>query len=269
MLHFRKLSIKGCLPAMCMALLAASCTKLPEDVLDKKEMVSLLVDIHKGESVVDIQRGIYGRDSMKKMVKQSILLKHGITQARLDTSFVYYGHHIEDYLEIYDDVIKKLEEELKASNGNKNRAPVFAEGDSVNVWHLSPMYKLSADDGLRNIVFEIPKDDNWREGDNYLLQFKIINSRQQSPQFKATLYARYDSGRVELRPVSSVVNGWMKVRLVTDSTMLPASVFGAINYDLAAGENVYLDSVSLVRTRNRKETYFERNGQRKLNFPPE
>lgn len=238
------------------------CKNLPDGVLGKKEMADLLIDIHKGESVVEMQRGIYRNDSLRKVVKQSILLKHGVTQAQLDTSFVYYGNHIEDYLEIYDDVIKKLEEELTTAKGSKGNIPVFAEGDSVDVWQLPHLYRLSADDELQNIMFNIAKDDTWKPGDNYMLKFKVVNSRQQSPKFKAVMYARYDDGRLELRPSTSLSNNWIKVRLVTDSAMMPESVFGAIAYTLDKGETVYLDSISLVRTRNRKDTYNERHGQR-------
>lgn len=244
------------------------CTKLPEEVLDKKEMSSLLVDIHKGESVVEMQRGVFSTDSMKKVIKQSILMKHGVTQAQLDTSFVWYGNHIEDYLEIYEDVISRLEEEQLTVKGNRLQSPVFAEGDSIDIWPLSNTYKLSVSEELQNVTFEMKCDSTWKNGDNYILQFKLINNRQQVANAKAIIYAEYENGRVEFRPSSAINNDWVKVRLVTDSTMQPLSVYGAIMYEYSPNENVYLDSVSLVRTRNRKETYFERNGQRTILLKP-
>lgn len=265
MLCFKK-SIFGCVTAGCMTFGVIGCTKLPDGVLDKKEMAELLTDIHKGESVVEMQRGVYSGDSMKKVVKQSILLKHGVTQAQLDTSFVWYGNHIEDYLEIYEDVIKRLEDEQKTVKGNRSRTPVFAEGDSIDIWPLSHTYKLSDSDILQNINFEIARDSTWRNGDNYILQFKCLNTRQQVMQAEAVIYAVYDDGRVEFRP-SSTMNNWVKVRLVTDSMSQPISVFGSISYQFEPSENVYIDSVSLVRTRNRKDTYSERNGQRTFTFP--
>ncbi len=242
------------------------CTKLPDGVLDKKEMAALLADIHKGESVVEMQRGVYSGDSMKKVVKQSILLKHGVTQAQLDTSFVWYGNHIEDYLSIYEDVIKQLEEEQKTVKGSKNQSPVFSEGDSIDIWPLSRTYKLSDSNILQNINFAMERDSTWKNGDNYILQFKLVNNRQQVPQARAVIYAVYADGRVEFRP-SSTLNNWVKVRLVTDSTVQPVSLAGSISYQFEPKENVYIDSVSLVRTRNRKDTYFERNGQRTIVFP--
>lgn len=265
MLCIKKM-IVWCIPACCAAVCTIGCTQLPDGVLDKKAMTDLLVDIHKGESVVEMQRGIYSGDSMKKIVKQSILLKHGVSQRQLDTSFVWYGNHIEDYLAIYEDVIQRLEDELKTTKGNRSQSPVFAEGDSIDIWPMPHTYKLSEKDVFQNIVFEVAKDDTWKNGDNYILQFKLINSRQRVPQVKAVIYAEYEDGRVEYRP-SSISNDRLKVRLVTDSTLQPTAVFGAISYQLEQGETVYLDSVSLVRTRNRKDTYFERNGQRTFMTP--
>lgn len=245
-------------------LMTVGCNRLPEGILGKDEMVDLLVDIHKGESVVEMQRGIYRNDSLKKRVKQSILLRHGVTQAQLDTSFAYYGHHIEDYIEIYDKVIDNLETEVKDLKGYRGQTPIFAEGDSVDIWQLPRLYKISYADDARNIIFDIPRDSTWRKGDNYTLQLKILNSRQPQPSAKATLYAVYDTVKVELRPSTTVTNGHIKVRLVTDSTMLPDMVYGNITYDLLPGENIYIDSLSLVRTRNRKEHYYERNSQRTI-----
>lgn len=266
LLRFKK-SIAGYTAAVCAALCLYGCNKLPDGVLDKNEMVDLLVDIHKGESVVELQRGIYYNDSLKKVMKQSILLKHGVTQAQLDTSFVWYGNHIEDYLEVYDEVISRLEGELKEVQVSGMATPVFAEGDSTNVWPMSSTYKIADGDFYRNIIFEINPDENWKNGDNYQLQFKAVNSRQHVPNVKAVVYAEYDNGRVEFRPSSSLNNNWLKVRLVTDSMKMPQKVFGSISYELEPGENVYLDSISLVRTRNRRETYYERNGQRAFTLP--
>lgn len=249
----------------CIVIFMISCKKLPEGVLGEKEMVDLLVDIHKGESVIDFQRGIYYNDSLKKTLKQSILLKHGVTQSQLDTSFVWYGNHIEDYIKIYDEVITRLENELTEVKGNNMSTPVFAEGDSINVWPLSSTYKFTDRDLITNLLFELQPDNTWQNGDNYQMQFKVVNSRQSNPEVRAFVYAKYDNGRVEFRPSSTSYNNWIKVRLVTDSTKMPVKIYGAISYQPQNGENIYIDSISLVRTRNRRDTYYERNGQRSFN----
>ena len=61
------------------------CKSTPNEVLPQEDMAQLLADIHIGESIVDGERTKYYNDSLKKTVKQSILVKHRVTQSQLDT----------------------------------------------------------------------------------------------------------------------------------------------------------------------------------------
>lgn len=239
---------------------AASCKKVPDYVLDQDEMASLLIDIHKGESVIEYERSRYGTDSLKKLMKQSVYARHGVTAETVDTSFVWYGNHIEDYLKVYDVVIERLEDELAKSNAPAE-APVFAAGDSVDVWGDIHRYRLSGNQRLGYLSFDIKRDDNWDHGDNYHLQFKLINSKPQS-KFKYAIFARYDDGTVESKSSVTSSDGWSKMRLVTDSTKTAVGIFGYVYYDVAPGETVFLDSVALVRTRRQPSNYYQRNGLR-------
>ena len=108
------------------ALLFASCDRTPDYVIKPDDMASLLVDIHKGEGVVDLNSSAYRSDSARKVLKQSIYMRHGVTAEQVDTSLVWYGHNIEKYIEVYDKVIAQLEKELKD-------ADVAASGEKVQL----------------------------------------------------------------------------------------------------------------------------------------
>ena len=117
-----------------------ACDRTPDYVIGPKEMTSLLVDIHKGESVIDLNRSAYSSDSMRKVVKQSIYAKHGVTAEQVDTSLVWYGHNVEKYIEIYDGVIEQLEKDIKnadVSSGGE-RLHLAVVGDSVDAWSDVP-----------------------------------------------------------------------------------------------------------------------------------
>lgn len=238
-----------------------SCKKTPDWVLDKDDMASLLIDIHKGESVIEYERSRYYNDSLKKVMKQSIYARHGVTAEMVDTSFVWYGNHIEDYLEVYDVVIDRLENELNQSNSSVD-VPVFAAGDSIDVWAGSPRYRINYSIPLRNIAFSASVDENSEAGDNYMLQFKIMNPRTVPSKVKAGLYAEYDGGIIESKTGTATNEGWLRVRLVTDSTKTIKSVYGNISFGVSEGESFYIDSLSFVRTRKNAVTYIQRGGQR-------
>ncbi|MDE6458729.1 MAG: DUF4296 domain-containing protein, partial [Muribaculum sp.] len=79
------------------ALLFLSCDRTPDYVISPDDMASLLVDIHKGEGVVDLNSSAYRGDSARKVLKQSRYMRHGVTAEQVDTSLEWYGHNIEKY----------------------------------------------------------------------------------------------------------------------------------------------------------------------------
>ena len=78
--------------------MCVGCNSTPDYVISQEKMAQLLVDIHIGESVVDANMQEYELDSVKKALKQSIYIKHGVTSEQVDTSFIWYGENIEKYI---------------------------------------------------------------------------------------------------------------------------------------------------------------------------
>lgn len=128
---------------LCLALTvtAVACDSRPDGVLSHDEMVALMVDIHKGESMVESNQRSFPTDSTRQAFKQSLYARHGLTTAQADSTFAWYGYHMEEYIEVCDDVIKRLEAELAtaratagASSSGLGNIAVSVEGDSVDVW---------------------------------------------------------------------------------------------------------------------------------------
>ncbi len=53
---------------------------IPDD-----EMAELMADIHTAESVVDTERRVFATDSMRRLLKQSVLARYGYTMADFDS----------------------------------------------------------------------------------------------------------------------------------------------------------------------------------------
>lgn len=252
---------------LCAAIAMSSCKRLPDGVLDEKRMVALLVDIHKGEGLADMERSNFQNDSVKKLLKQSIYLKHGVTAAEVDSSFVWYGKNLADYMIIYDKVVEELESELKEDKAKGNMAPVFAEGDSVDIWNAAPSYRIDYRLPVGNIVFNIENDANSKMGDNYTIQYKMLNKRDGGMKVKSALFVKYDDGMVEYRTNETGAEGWSRLKIVSDSTKNIDRIYGYLSFDPSQGEVVFLDSVGLVRTRLASRNYHERGNLKRI-YPP-
>lgn len=238
------------------AIVAAGCSRRPDGVLSKGDMASLLADIHQGEGVIENERGTYYNDSLRRLLKQSIYQRHGVTREQVDSSMMWYGMHVEEYMEVYDKVIEILEKrqrEAEALSSQTREAgsastSLSLEGDSVDVWTL-PRHLRFYDLAYNNyITYRINKDSYWQEGDRYTLRLKAIN-----PRFPvdALVMVEYFDQSVDISNRSLHGPGWHEVSLSLNPDKDARAVYVSINYEPAADESMHLDSISLLRQRHR------------------
>ena len=236
------------LPAAFALLIAAGCSGTPDGVLSSEKMASLMADVYTGEAVIDFNPTIYNDDSTKKIVKQSVLEAHRITQADFDSSIVWYGRHIEDYIKVCDRAVEILEARYALIPDDPDgRSLMVVAGDSAQVWPGSPFYHITYSTPARYLTFNLPKDDNWTSSDRYELGFKLLNQRSLVNSFIGVEYA--DGGTTYVTGNTSS-EGWSRINISLDSTRTANSVYGFIKLDPQPGEHIYVDSISLIRTRS-------------------
>lgn len=248
-----------------LTIIISACGSTPDNVIPQEKMALLLADVHKGESVIEYNRTTFNNDSMKKVMKQSVYARHGVTSEQVDTSFVWYGHHVEEYIKVYDRVIEILEHDLDAANSmdSSNSLQLAIAGDSVDTWQSARHYRFDRYSPARYISFAITPDDNWENGDNYLWQFKSINGRSAVSSF---IGIDYESGPSEFTTRTSGDDGWLRLRITVDSTRTPTRLYGYLRVSPVSGENIYIDSVSLIRTRLNPLEYNRRYQLKRFNY---
>ncbi len=246
------------------AIFISGCNSTPDEVLPKEEMAQLLADIHIGESIVDAEHTKYYNDSLKKVVKQSILVKHGVTQAQLDTSFAWYGYNIEEYIAVYDRVIEILDNDIKELGaGKEEHVKISLDGDSVDTWQEINHYNFSRYSPSQFITFNLSKDRYWEKGDFYTWRMKLINN---ITPLKWGIAADYEDGTSEFINMTISNEGWNEIKLITDSTKSLNRVYGYIFVVPNENEVIYLDSITLVRMRSNKDIYHQRFGQKQFDY---
>ena len=89
---------------LCLSMFLA-CTTKPVYVLSDKKMENVLFDLYIAEVEINENSGIFYNDSAKKQdLLQSVFKKHKISQARFDTSLVWYNANLKRYLKVNDQV---------------------------------------------------------------------------------------------------------------------------------------------------------------------
>ncbi len=241
-------------------LLIVGCGKKDKIVLDKDEMASLMADIHIAEAVVDLNHNIFNNDSSKMLLKQSIYAAHGVTAAQVDSSYKWYGHHVEDYMDVYDRTIKILNERQEELLSASNRQIAVA-GDSVDVWPMSTRFEFSRRSPSRLITFSVPVDSNWQNNDVFTLRFNMATAVN---PVTARMVVEYANGTSYYNLAAGKNKGIGEVSIRVDSTLSPVRIAGYIIARPENNEIVRIDSISLVRLRHHlSKKYFS---QRPFNY---
>lgn len=93
----------------------------PENLLSKKKMVEMLIDVHIAEATYQNNRA---RDSLVRNSSSvnfyySVLEKHQVRDTVFEKSFVYYAAFPKEFEKMYRDVTNKLSEMEQEFSGRK------------------------------------------------------------------------------------------------------------------------------------------------------
>ena len=113
--------MKRLLYILLLLILLSSCAIRPDEVLSNKEMVSLLVDLHCAEGILQVAGYNYGHESEVEQYYQVILDEHGVTQAQFDSSLVWYTEHPAYFSRVYPKVRKQIQQLVDEAQLNQNR----------------------------------------------------------------------------------------------------------------------------------------------------
>ena len=229
----------------------AACSHDPDYVIGEKDMVDLLVDVHKAEAVIESNYNQYSSKADKKKLREAVFLKHGITQEQFDTNLVWYGHHIEDYMKIYEQVVERLKaenEEAKKLLAEDNSQTMSQPGDSVDVWKQRRAHVFDTRQASNLLTFDIAPDENFRTRDYFELRFKVLLLPKLSVKPQVYLAARHINPDIVYNQLDIDREGWHSLPLQTDSAMALSRINGYIVLPMqTVPGTMYVDSLTLIR----------------------
>ena len=147
---------------------------VPSEYIQPGDMEDILYDYHlalamsrqKGGSDVDFNRSLYF---------QSVLKKHGVTEAEFDSSLVYYYSHVYRLKDIYSEVNQRLSDEatgLGVAVGDINRYSQYSTtGDTANIWNQQTDLLLVPCPTMNRYDFTVKVDSTFKKGDSFMFQF--------------------------------------------------------------------------------------------------
>lgn len=249
-----------------LAVSLGACDKAPNGIIKESDMAPLMADLAIADTYADQHNADFPTDSTRMVLKQSVFLRHGVTQEDYDRALEWYAANMDVYTKVCDNTIKILYDRRRDIDPNAmpaahqpadatnptGRRTYPARGDTADIWTQPRTFLLTQ--GLQRglIAFDLIPDDQHRTGDKYTLQFRLHNA---AARVSVTLAADYGDGATSLVNRYLPEGNWNQIVLQTDTTRALRRIYGSINYNMRTRSVALIDSVALLRTHLDRESY--------------
>jgi hypothetical protein len=243
-----RLRIYGIIVLIC---LAASCSRVPKNIISEKKMRVVLYDMQIAEAFVETQNDLYRTSDKRHTVYDAVFAKHNITQADYDTSLVWYGKHIDIYMDIYKLVFKDVNASI-ATLGDIKPNPLSGEmsaKDSIDIWIYNRSFAFSPDRVFNTLTFDIAPQAPYSSGSSYVLGISVwgISSAMEHKP-KIHISAVHADTIISVNKELSE-DGYHELILKTIATKQIKRVYGymTMNNAEASYYRLYLDNIRLMK----------------------
>ena len=138
--------------------------------ISQSEMEDILYDYHIADAMAREAKGGYDKNSL--VYRAAVLKKYGVTQAKFDTSMVYYMRHTDVLHKMYENIAERMEEEARNLGADASGGSLTAMGDSADVWKGPTSMVLIPNQPYNLYTFDFRTDTTFHKGDHILLAFK-------------------------------------------------------------------------------------------------
>jgi hypothetical protein len=229
----------------------SSCSKTPDGVLPEQQMKDMLIDMHLAESLINENFHTYADSASKAALFEAVFRKHGITQAVYDSSLVWYGKHLDVFLEVYGLADNEINNRIRAIGDVQAAASTAnnANLDSMDIWPRRNLLDLYPKAAFNATTFNIHPPLPYPAGSSFRLHLRLWGVDKRMGHFpEVRLMAELGDTAVALTDTLRA-NGIHVLRLNTPEGFPIRSLHGYIRLD---GEDstyykIYIDKLRLMK----------------------
>lgn len=171
----------------------------PSGVLSESQMENLLFDYHMAQSMAESTSGDIAAN--RYLYVQAVLQKHRVSEAEFDSSMVYWCAHSEKLRLIYKRINDRVQARANAEGVNaeisNTYANLSADGDTANIWNMSPECIIVNNVRDNHFTFSMAADSTFRPGDTFLWSLKpLFLSKNGMSEAYADLVVEYSNDSV-------------------------------------------------------------------------
>lgn len=245
------------------SLVALSCSPgVPGEYIQPDELEDILYDYYVSQAMAsqgqNREQAIFNRN----VYFNAVLKKHGITEAELDSSMVYYYSDTKRLYNIYLKLSERIGNDAMGLGASVREIGKYsqlrADGDTANIWQESQTAILMPLPPYNRVDFSIKADSTFMCGDSFLFNF-MTEFMYQSGTKDAVVYVaiRYDNDSISTHSTHVGVSGLSQLRIPANASNTVESIDGFIYLSRGNDESqtlklMFISQIQFVRFHAKK-----------------
>lgn len=167
-----------------------ACTRRPFSVISPSDLQDIMVDLYIAEAIYNTNYGGFKTDEEQEKLINSVLLKHNISRAELDSSMVWYSDNLDELNKINEAVGKSLNRLDTIYRDNAPPKIIYKFTDFTN--ENLPI-SFSLDSTIATLAFRMDSTKLYAQGDpeEFNFSFDVLGLDTITNQLESCVYFHY------------------------------------------------------------------------------
>jgi len=211
-----------------------------------------MYDMQLAEAFIETNNDIYNTTDRQLALYNSVFAKHEISQALYDSSLVWYGKHLDLYVQLYKLVQKDFNKTID-NLGDIKPNPLSGEvsnKDSVDVWIYQRNYTFSPNQTRNFVSFDIQPKLPYSSGSSYLLSVDVWGIQPQLNYHPIISINAVQNDTIITINKTIKADGCYEVLLKTATTKQVKRIYGYIFLNTSFNQKnyrIYIDNISMIK----------------------
>ena len=237
---------------ICISMLLVACSRTPKGIIPDQKMKQILVDMQLAEALIQTEPSAYPTYEERRALYRTIFNKHNVTEAAYDSSMIWYGKHLEQYMRIFESALTDIKRQIDLIGDIKPDAAPASNADSLDIWMQHTYCVFSSRSQVnRMILFDLQPDEAYSSGSTFVLGLEVWGMTTHADNvLEARLYAAQDDTTLFAR--SNVTHdGYHTLQLKTLAVKQVKRVYGYLRLSVSdsAFHKIYVDRINLMKYR--------------------
>lgn len=230
-------------------LLFAACSRVPKGIIPERKMQQILTDMYLAEEIINADPYSFRTVEEKTALYQSVFEKHRVTQAVYDSSLIWYGKHLDIYMQVNNMALAEVNKRIEKIGHIEPEIAYSPSKDSVDIWSIGRYYEFYPTAISNMITFNFRESEEYTSGSIFVLGIHIwgLATRLSTP-IEVHLRAEQRDTTVVVKNAITT-DGYHEIILRSAPTQRIRQVYGYIRFNGSPQpyHKIYIDDLRMIK----------------------